>query len=181
MTKRLHTLATRLQQRLLGAAWPPIPADRVLVDAWASLVAWHQGGELVYRVRSDVRTPAIPPDLALAIAPVVRHGVCYVLDRSEWIIVARHDADAMIPIRAPERVIGYPAPVLTYCTELAGGQLSSGYVNLRDQPTPRHLRIYPGASQTELGPRPLGAEELGEEMIRLARVLPLYYCSAPKK
>jgi hypothetical protein len=180
MTKHLHTIATRLQQRLLGAGWPPSSADRVLVDAWAALLGWHHGGETIYRVRSDVRTPPVPPGLPLATAPVVRAGVCYVLDRSDWIIVARHEAHAVLPIRAHERSISYPAPVLVYATELSAGHLASGYVNLVDQPTPRHLRIYPGQAKTELGPRPIGAEELGEEMLRLARVLPLYYYRAKK-
>jgi hypothetical protein len=173
MTKDLHLLATRLQRQMLEAAWPPGPATRVYVDAYLTLVRWHWAGEHVYRVR-DGRSPAIDPGLALATAPVVREAVVYVLDREDWVAIARHPARHPITV-GPGKMLGYPAPVLTYCTEVAGGTLAAGYVNLTDQPTPRHLHMLTGTSLTELGPRPLGNEEIGEEMLRLARVLPYYY------
>lgn len=172
MTKHLHQLAARLQRQMLGAG-PSAPA--VIRDAWASLYRWHEAGEHVYRLRTDVRAPALPPDLALATAPVVRPAVCYVLDRDQWLILARHQAREPVIVQAPDHVRAYSEPMLTYATELADGVLSSGTVNLRDTPTPRTLRIPAGTVLGELGTRRLEAEEMGDEMLRLARCLPYYY------
>lgn len=178
MTKHIYRLATRLQQTLLGAPWPPPPEIRVMVDAWASLQAWHAAGEHVYRIRRDVRMPPIAPDLDLAAAPTVRPAVCYVLDTDQWLIVARHRAHEPIPIRAPERIIGYPAPVLTYCTEVEHGRLASGYVNLTDIPVVSRLRLGAGTSIGLAGATALDGHDISEEMLRLARCLPYYYATA---
>lgn len=175
MTRHLHHLATRLQDSLLRAGWPTPPHLAVMRDAWASLYRWHVSGEHVYRIRSDVRTPAIAAYLDLATAPVARAGVCYVLDRDQWVVIARHDAMEPIVLRAPDRVRAYDAPMLTYATELDGGSLASGTVNLRTAPTPAHLRIPAGTSLGESGVRQLGGADISEEMLRIARILPWYY------
>jgi hypothetical protein len=175
MTKHLHQLATRLQRSLLAAGWPTPPHLAVMRDAWASLYRWHESGEHVYRLRTDVRAAPLLADLPLATAPVVRPGVCYVLDRDQWLIIARHDARQPVIVRAPDYIRAYSEPMLTYATELADGVLAGGTINLRDTPTLHTLRIPSGTVIGELGTRRLEAEELGDEMLRLARCLPYYY------
>ncbi|HWN09738.1 MAG TPA: hypothetical protein VNO50_10805 [Pyrinomonadaceae bacterium] len=174
MTKQLHKLAWAVQDKLLRGPWPVQPEQRVLVDAWAALCAWHESGEHIYRMRDDARSPAIPPDLPLGDAPIQRNGQCYVIGRDQWIILARHQANVPIRVHAPDRVLGYAQPVLCYATDLRGG-LASGYFNLLDQPTPSRLHLRPGTAISELWTRNLEAEEISEEGILLVKTIPLFY------
>lgn len=176
MTKHIHQIARGLQETLLGAAWPPDESTRAAREAWASLYRWHQAGEHVYRVRTDVRTPAIAPDLPLATAPTVRPAVCYVLDTDQWIIIARHGPGEPVVIREPERVYAERAATLTWATEYERG-LASGRINLREQPTPADLRVGAGTVATARGHRDLDARDIAPDMLRLVRVLPLFYAS----
>jgi len=174
MTKHLHTLAASVQDQLLRGPWPVTQSQRGLIDTWASLVRWHQSGEHVYRIRPGERSPAIDPDLLLATAPVVRDGQCYQLEREQWIVVARHAKAAPVVV-SPDRAMAYPADVLTYAAPVSGGTLASGYINLADMPTPRHLKLIPGISVAELWARRLESEEIAEEALMLVRVMPFFY------
>jgi len=174
MTKRIHQIARGLQAQLLQAGWPPEESTRAAREAWASLYRWHQAGEHVYRVRTDVRTPPIAPDLQLSTAPTVRPAVCYVLDSDQWIVIARHGPGEPVVIHNPDRVYAEKSPTLTWATEYERG-LASGRINLRDQPAPADLRIGAGSVTTTRGRRPLDAGDIAPEMLRLVRILPLFY------
>ena len=176
MTKHLHRLATGLQRSLLEAPWPLPDSVTVVRDAWASLYRWHESGEHVYRIRSDVQIPPIPADLVLATAPTARPAVCYVLDRDRWIVIARHGAEEPIRIRAPERVVAFRRPTLTYCAETETGGLASGLINLIDQPTPAHLHLYAGnVTRSDGTVHQLAASQISTEGLLLVRALPWYY------
>lgn len=174
LTKHLHVLARGLQDRLLQAAWPPDDTTRAEREAWASLYRWHLSGAHVYRVRTDVRTPPIAPDLQLATAPTVRPAVCYVIDRDQWIVIARHGPGEPVVIHSPDRVYAEKAPTLTWATEYDRG-ISSGRINLRDQPTAADLHVSAGTVRTSTGSRPLDGSQIAPEMLRLVRVLPLFF------
>jgi hypothetical protein len=188
MTKHLHLLAAKLQRNLLAMA-DPRDAAPIVRDAWASLYRWHEAGEHMYRIRSDVTVPTMDPDLDLATAPVARAGVCYVIDRDQWLVISRHDEMQPVVIRAPNLVRAYDAPMLTYCTSIRVPRLEragvvitdsdvmcSGTINLSDTPTPRTLRMPPGTTLGSDGIwRLLTADDIAPEMVRLAKVLPWYY------
>jgi hypothetical protein len=188
MTKQLHLLARKLQAKLvsLDDQRDALPVER---DAWATLYRWHIAGEHVYRIRSDVPVPIMRPDLDLATAPVARAGVCYVIDRDQWMVIARHAAQEPIVVQAPDLVRAYSEPMLSYCSSIRVPRLErsgvvlrdvavmvSGVLNLRDMPTPASLKMPPGTSLGADGVwRLLTAEDIAPEMVRLAKVLPWYY------
>lgn len=174
MTKRLHQIARGLQDTLLGAAWPPDDSTRAAREAWASLYRWHVAGEHVYRARTDVRTPPIDPGMPLATAPIARPAVCYVIDTDQWIVIARHGPGEPVVIKHPDRVYAEIAATITWATEYDRG-VASGGINLRDQPTPADLRVAAGTVAPTRGQRPLGGSDIAPEMLRLVRVLPLFY------
>lgn len=174
MTKLLHRLSRAAQGNLLSGPWPP--EVRALVDTWVALYRWHEAGEHIYRLREGERTPAIAPDLPLATAALRRLGQCYVLEREDWIIIARQAAGEPVPVKG-ERVLSFRQPILVYCTGIGDG-LASGYFSLTDQPTPRELKLLPGIATAELWTRKMEAEEIGIEGVRLARTLPLFYGDA---
>lgn len=152
----------------------PLPVQR---DAWACLVRWHDAGEPIHRLTSDDVERArsgLPLDTPLATAPIRAKGMLYIVDRDEWMLVARHEA--LEPYQSapdcPPRA--YTEPMLTYATMFGDG-LASGTINLRDAPTPAALRIYPGTSHGKLGAITLDREQIAPEMIRLAKCLPHFY------
>jgi len=175
MTKHLNKLAWTVQEQLLRGPWPPPPDGRVLVDAWAALVAWHESGDHIYRIRGGERSPPIDANLPLASAPIRRDGQCFVIGRDKWIILGRHQANALIRVQAPEKLIGYKQPILCYATLLHSGGLSSGYFNLVDQPTPSQLHLRAGIALSSIGARQLDGEEISEEGLLLVQVLPFFY------
>ena len=59
--------------------------------------------------------------------------------------------------------------------QLHGEGLGAGCFSLVDQPTPRHLKLYPGKMTAELWDRKLEPEEISEDGLRLVRTLPLFY------
>lgn len=174
MTKRIHTLAHEVQARLLAGPWPP--KQRVLVDAWAALIVWRAEGEHVFRLRAGVHAPPIPPDLRLVSAPLRKAAVCYILPlRGQWMILARVPAQYPLPVRSPERTLAFRQPLLCYATVTESGSLASGHINLWDQPSPRDVKIIPGTTRGEIGARKMETEEISEESIRLAQVLPWFF------
>lgn len=172
MTKTIHRLFDTLRERLSRGVWPP--DQRVLVDAYVSLCVWREAGAHVFRVRNGVRAPALDADLALASAPVGREGQLYVLGRRDWVVLARARAMQGYHV-SPGRSLGFRDPLLCYCMRDADERLMSGYINLREQPTPRHLRLLAGTATGELWSRVLEREEVAEEGVRLARVLPWFF------
>lgn len=183
MTRDLYALSTRLQDQLLRAA-SYLPAEtwardvpRVMLDAWASLVRWHEAGERVWRISAaaadETGDMILPADLPLATARVRAEAVCYQLpDRSEWIVLARHTpAPCTVVVRDP-LAWAYRQPVLTYCT-IVDDRLASGYYSLADYPTAGALpvTIRPGHVYGAAGVRPLGEIAAAEEDSRIALAL----------
>lgn len=147
MTKHLYHHANTLQ-RLIVAAGGPVKAPRVAIDGWATLWLWHRHGEAVWRISAEqaerLLDEPLPPDLPLATAPTRGRAVAYQLpERREWVVLARHEAKAAIPIYAGLEPIAYDRPTLTYITETDDG-LDTGYYSLIDQPTPAALSLRPG-------------------------------------
>lgn len=149
MTKQLYNHATTLQ-RLIMAAGGPAKAPRVAVDGWATLWLWHRHGEVVWRISAEqaarLLDEPLPLDLPLATAPTRGPAVAYQLpERDTWVLLARHEAGAVLPIYAGMEPIAYDRPTLTYATEIESG-LDTGYHSLIDQPTPAALALRPGYS-----------------------------------
>lgn len=183
----LHAHAERLQSALLRIAKTE-PADqwaarapRVMLDAWASLIRWHECGERIWRISAavadEVGDMVLPPDLALATARVRAEAVCYQLpDRTEWIVLARHaPAPREVVVRGEVRW-AFRQPLLTYCTEI-GGALCAGYYSLADYPAAGQLPLSMPAG-TSLGlrrARPLGETETLEEESRVSLALLQHY------
>lgn len=191
MIRDLYALSTRLQDQLLQAA-SSLPADtwanqapRVLLDAWASLVRWHECGERVWRITpaaaDETADMLLPADLPLATAPVRAEAVCYQLpDRSQWIIIARHTpAPCEVVVRGGVR-FAYAQPVLTYCTLLADDTLASGFASLVDQPTPVELTLAPGHRYGRTL-RALTEAECAEEDYRMSLALLHHYFPQPSE
>lgn len=187
--KALYAYAQSLQPALLKAhqeAKDPArwveSAPRVMLDAWATLEAWHRHGERVWRITpaaaDETADMLLPPSLDLATAPTRGAAVAYQLpDRAEWIVLARHaPAPAAVTVLGPDIGWAYRQPVLTYCTEVRGG-LASGYYSLADYPTAGALPdlIRPGSSLTIRGARLLGEAETAEESARVALALLHHY------
>ena len=187
MTRDLYALSTSLQQQIIAAAGQPTGrrwsdhVPRVMLDAWASLVRWHQSGEPVWRISSamadETADMVLPPDLPLATARVRAEGVCYQLpDRSEWIVIARHaPAPCVVDVKHP-LALAYRQPLLTYAT-MVDGTLCSGYYSLADYTHIGALpvRIAPGSTLTPRGRRQLGDAETAEEDARVALALVHHY------
>jgi hypothetical protein len=176
MTKQLERLYDTLREQLSRGVWPP--DQRVLIDAYAALHVWRGSGAHVFRLRPGVRSPAIAPDLRLADALIEREAQLYVLGREEWIVVARVAALRGLDV-APGRVLAFRQALLVYCTMDADERLLAGHVSMEDQPTPRQMRLLPGTTTAEMWSRPLDAEEIAIEGVRLARVLPWFFCRPP--
>ena len=173
MTQRLPKLAHEVQRRLLSGG-APRTMEPVLRDAWASLFRWHEAGEHVYRIQ-EIK-PDLPPELDLANAPVIHESSCYELPGGkDRIVLARHQASQPIVIHAPEAVYAYPDPLLTYCTELAGGALASGVLNLVESPRYRDLYLPAGKSSGKSGERWLHQDEIAEEERRLRLAFPFFF------
>lgn len=187
MIRDLHSHAARLQAMLLRAA-ASLPAEtwardvpRVLLDAWASLVRWHECGERVWRISAaaadETGDMLLPADLPLATARVRAEAVCYQLPaRETWIVLARHaPAPCEVIVRGDLRW-AYRQPVLTYCTQI-DDSLASGIYNLDDCPTAGSLplTIAPGTSLGLRGVRPLGEAEVSEEEARISLALIHHY------
>jgi len=170
----LQSIARDVQHRLLASAeWPPA---RALVDAWFALVTWHEAGEHVYRLRT--RTPPIDPELILATAPVARAGVLYVARRDWWMLLARVESGRCYPVARDDArpPLASRDPLLVYLTEVDVGS-ESGYFNLREQPTPRALRLRAGTVSQELVERRMEREEVGTAAVRVAQCLPWFFAS----
>lgn len=186
MIRDLHTQARRLQDQLLRAAsshgddWPK-QTPRVMLDAWASLVRWHECGERVWRISAaaadETGDMLLPADLPLATARVRAEAMCYQLpDRREWIVLARHaPAPREVVVSGPVRW-AFHQPVLTYCTQI-DGNLSAGYYSLENYPTPAKLplTLMPGTSLGLQAVRALGPADVVEEDARIALALLQHY------
>lgn len=176
MTKHLHRIHAALGKQLLERGLPlrpPLPpAAR---DGFAALAKWIEYGECIHRLTSEQAIEArrgLPPDLRLA-QDECRGAVAYqLLDREQWIVLAR------VPARDPVAIqtavaFAYPEPMLVYITALE--EWATGCINLRDAPTPDKLRITPGQLYRELYSQPLEREDIQPEVRRLAMVLPHFY------
>lgn len=117
----------------------------------------------------------IPPDLPLATAPIRHRGVCYTTDRA-WIILARTDPQTPVPVGVQDRALALKQPCLTFAAGIPAG-LTAGYINLTDQPTPRHLNLRAGTARDDVGTRALTTEDIAEEGLLLVRTLPLFFSS----
>jgi hypothetical protein len=108
--------------------------------------------------------------LNLVTAEVLYEGCCYELPgRSDWIVIARHQASQPIVIHAPEAVFAFPEPMLTYCTEITQG-LASGTINLVE--APNYGSIYLPAGKP--GDRWLHQDEIAKQEQRL-RIAMLHF------
>lgn len=172
--KRIYGHATRLQGIILEAGLSKAP--RVALDGWASLYAWHQAEEPWWRISEEhaerMLDEPLPPDLELATAPHRGPAMAYQLpDRGEWIVLAVHRRAAPIIVR-DDVYWGYAQPVLTYCTELASGDLATGYISLVDHPRAQDLQLRPGFRLTGAA---LTDVEILEEDYRLALAIAQHY------
>lgn len=185
MKTTLYAHAAALQSALLAhhARGGLDSAPRVLLDAWASLEAWHRHGERVWRISraaaEETADMILPHDLPLATTRTRGHAVAYQLpERSEWIVLARHaPAPGVVTVRGPDVGWAYAQPLLTYATEIQG-RLCAGYYSLADYPTAGSLPdlIRPGHAYRAAGsPRALGAAETAEESARVALALLHHY------
>lgn len=174
MLSHIYEIANRLQRSLLEAESIPT-APRVALDGWASLQAWNQAGQQRWPISPEqadrLLDEPLPVDLALATASTRGPAVCYVLPDGAWIVLARHEKNQFIPVFG-EVGWGYSGPVLTYCTELEDRSVASGYINLLDQPTPAHLKLYPGTA-TKAGP--LTEVQITEEDYRLSLAIAQHF------
>lgn len=174
----------RLHQRAPDPARWVETVPRVLIDAWATLEAWHRHGERVWRISraaaEETADMLLPADLPLATARTRGEAVAYQLpERDEWIVLARHQPRTPITVLGPAVGIdGFAQPLLTYVTELRDGALAAGYYSLADYPTagslPDLIRGGHGYSTTR-APRPLGEAETAEESARVALALLHHY------
>lgn len=147
--KLIYRVSHWLQRELIAIGHPLDRAPRIQLDAWASLLTWHQSGEQVWRIREEqaerLLDEPLPAELDLATAPTRGHAVCYTLpDRREWIVLARIPANHTITVHG-DLGWAYRQPVLTYCTTI-GARLASGYLQLLDQPHPPDLALRPGTA-----------------------------------
>ncbi len=188
MTKRLHRLAREIQEQLHGCALLHDPdtwalhAPRVQLDAWATLLAWHTAGEPVTRLTDEtedaILSRPLPPDLALATAPLRRESLgIQCSERGVWVVIARHPAGVSIGVQDTVSY-GFRQPLLTYIANHPGGTgYAAGYVNLIDQPTPSRLTISPGTimdAATERV-RPLGNEAITHDDYLLTLAIHVLY------
>lgn len=184
MKDDIHHVAHRLHAEILRAVetapgtWTQHVA-RAQLDAWATLVRWHEHGERVWRISAaaadETADMLLPPDLPLATARVRGEAVAYQLpERSQWIVLARH-APAPCVVAVTEQVSwAWAQPLLTYCTLHDDGALASGYYSLTDQPTPATLSLRPG---TTLGRtlRALTEASIAEDEYRVGLALIHHY------
>lgn len=169
----LYPITARLQRAILDAG-PISQVPRVRLDAWASLQLWHTSGELMWRITPEqadrMMDEPLTSDLPLQTAPTRGPAVCYILPDGEWIVLARHSAGEEIKVRGAI-AWSYNQPLLTYCTATDEG-LSSGYVNLIDQPTPRSVVLLPGTGSIS---GPLTAAQITSEDYRLSLAIAQHY------
>lgn len=152
----------------------------IVQHAWASLARWHQCGEPLHRLSDaevDIARTGLPLDLQLATAAIRAPGLLYRVGEREWLIVARHGAAEPYPVPPGAIQRGFESPTLTYVTEVGeDGDFAAGVIGLRMVPTPAQLRVYPGNRYTEMGTHLLDRDEYTNELIRLGKCLPHFYC-----
>lgn len=160
--------------------WPPPnpgqPPTRTWIDMVLTLRTWIAGGCPMETVAADHRSPALAADLPLATAPLHREACCYVIG-AQMVYLTRHPAGAVVDV-APDRQLKLSprGAILTYLTTRGPGHpVGAGYISLADQPTPRHLRLLPGKTLSEIYLAPLSEADLAEDGLALARVIPLHY------
>lgn len=185
MTKHLYRLAHALQETLRKSAGSP-PAKnwvqsvpRMHLDAWATLFRWNQIGEPITRITEEQESAlleGLPPDLDLARTPLSQPALAIQMpERKYWFVIARHEAKEPIVVHG-EQMWAFQNPIITYVSNCHDGLLMSGYVNLGDQPTPAHLRLYPGfALKSDGSCQPLAEAEITEDDYRLALALSAFY------
>jgi hypothetical protein len=149
------------------------------LDAWATLLQWHESGEPITRITDEQETAlleGLPPDLDLARAPLSHSALAIQMpERKYWFVIARHEAQDPIFV-AQDQMWAYPAPMITYVSNCHDGGLMSGYINLRDQPTPSHLQLIPGFALSSDGTcHRLSEAEIAEDDYRLALALSALY------
>lgn len=177
MTKHLLRIQAALRAKLLERGLPlrpPLPpAER---DGYAALWQWDHYDRHVHRLTPEQAMAArrgLPLDTRLD-KDECRGAVAYqLLERGQWIVLARIYARDPITVQ-DHHALAYAEPMLVYITDL-DGTWATGCVNLRDCPTPARLQIAPGKFYRELYSQPLEREDLREELIRLAMVLPHFY------
>jgi|GEM_PF-4843953 len=176
MTKHLHRIHAALGKQILERGVPlrpPLPpAAR---DGYAVIAKWIEYGESMHRLTPEQAVSArrgLPPDLQLA-RDECRGAVAYqLLERDQWIVLARVPARDPVSLQ-PAVAFAYADPVLVYITALE--DWATGCINLRESPTPGKLHIAPGKMYRELYATPLEREDIAPEITRLAMVLPHFY------
>jgi hypothetical protein len=145
MTHRALKISAQLQAVLSehirdGKLVPPLPP--VPRDGLAALSCWRAAGQPVERIRLDDVVP-IPQDLRLALHPIPRPGVGYILpERHDWIILGRVGADQPITVAAGISY-AFPDPMLVWLGWRGAGRRSifAGHVNLAHHTTVAGLRL----------------------------------------
>lgn len=162
MQATLHRLARSTQATLLSAATAPQSpgtwahtVPRVMLDTWATLARWHLAGEPCIRLTDEQEQAVIdrplPPDMPLADAPLRTEALAIALpERAGWLVIARHPERAVIPVREDVSYSLGPA-LITYVAGERDGEISAGYVSLRDMPTPGQLTLRPGRHYAATG------------------------------
>jgi hypothetical protein len=188
MTKHLYRLAHLLQESLRQGAGSPPSKDwvqsvpRMYLNAWSALFLWDQIGKPITRITDEQEAAlleGLPPDLDLASAPLFHSALAIQMpERKYWFVIARHDAQAPIFV-AQDQMWTFPASMITYASNCCDGDLMSGYINLRDRPTPSHLQLIPGFALSSDGTyHSLAEAEIAEHDYRLALALSALYRGA---
>lgn len=175
-SKQIYSTANRIHGKILDIG-DVKKLPRVLIDAWASLYAWHQSGERVWRITAEqagrLLDEPLPDAIMLESSPTRGPAVCYELpSRRDWIVLARHAPPPCEIVVFENLRWAYGEPILTYCTELENGTLSSGYFNLRDYPNPSKIQIRPGYG---LISGKLTMAEIAEEDYRVSLAIAQHY------
>jgi len=173
MTKHLIMIGNDIRARLL-AGGAPQHMEPVLRDAWASLFRWHQAGGNVYRLR-EVRE--CPQDLAINGKPRNRSCCVQLPNRTEWIVLARHEPGEVIGLNPGTDPWAYPDTTLTWCCDLDGRGLESGAINIDRYTRWREVWLMPGETvdlEQHAAPRALHSDDLAGAERRLALALPYW-------
>lgn len=180
MKKQLYSIATTVQNAIRSEEKIE-NCERILLDTWATILQWNIAGENIWRITDEqadaLMTTPLPPDLQLASAFPERRAAAYQLpNRKQWIVIARHSAKHPIPVYK-DLLYSFPEPVITYVTEI-DSQLSAGYYNLTDMPTPADLILHQGYSLGPKSARRLSEIETLEEDWRVSLALLAFYQQA---
>lgn len=187
MTKHLHRLAQSIQRQLLTIAEAhPGPewvrhAPRVSLDIWASLWAWHRAGEPITRITLEaeeaILTRSLPNDIPLAAAPLRRAALaCQMPEPALWCVIARIPARELIQVHG-DICWAEVSTMLVYCANNEDRSISSGYYNLRDQPTYGALNLIAGTRLTREGHVPVTDDAVMADDYRVTLAIHALYQS----